>query len=133
MVLDCTHGQGLHAGKKFCYLTSAVLFLHLVKQQASGQTQTEYCRAQGLDRSYFSMWKRRLAELEPAESAAVSKSMRLIPLTVKTVPQLSERPDPTNEPMSLQVALRNGLSVVLRIPSVKHLPAVLNELARLPC
>src|ERR1019366_5307859 len=32
---------------------------HVAAQRASGQTQVTYCRAQGLDPSYFSMWKRK--------------------------------------------------------------------------
>ena len=106
---------------------------HIVAQRASGQTQTAYCRAQGLDPSYFSMWKRRLGARGAVECAPVNQSMRLVPLTIKNEPRLSEQTDPTIEPISMRIRLRNGLSVSIRIPTVKSLPAVLHELAQLRC
>ena len=106
---------------------------HLVAQRASGQTQTAYCRAQGLDPSYFSMWKRRLAARGAVESAPVSSSMRLAPLMLKKVPELDHYPEPITESISMRVTLRNGLSVALTIPRVKSVPGLLNELAQLPC
>jgi hypothetical protein len=89
---------------------------HVVEQCASGQTQVAYCRARGLDPSYFSVRKRKLAAQGASSSA--SRSMRLVPLVVKTVPESSERAVSTAEPISMHLTLRNGLSVALRIPSL---------------
>jgi len=101
---------------------------HMVAQRASGQNQVAYCRAQGLDPTYFSMWKRKLAA-----PVAVARSMRLVPLVVKAVPRAAECAPSAAEPISMHVKLRNGLSVSLRVPSLKSIPVLLSELAELPC
>jgi hypothetical protein len=106
---------------------------HVAAQRASGQTQVTYCRAQGLDPSYFSMWKRKLAALGAVASTPASRSIRLVPLVVKTVPESTERAVSTAEPISMHLTLRNGLSVALSIPSLGSIPVLLNELAQLPC
>lgn len=106
---------------------------HLVAQRASGQTQVAYCRAQGLDPSYFSMWKRKLAERGAIVSAPASRSMRLVPLVVKSMPESAERAVSTAEPISMHLTLRNGLSVSLRMRSLSSIPVLLNELGQLPC
>lgn len=98
---------------------------HVVRQRVSGQTQVAYCRAQGLDPSYFSMWKRRLA----APGAVASRSMHLVPLVVKRAPESTA----CTESISIHLTLRNGLSVSLRMPSLSSVPMMLSELAELPC
>ena len=105
---------------------------HVVAQRASAQTQVAYCRAQGLDASYFSIWKRRLAAPRALASEA-SRSMRLVPLVVKPSPGSTECATSPAEPISMHVTLRNGLSVSLRMPSLKSIPVLLSELADLPC
>lgn len=105
---------------------------HVIAHRASGQTQVAYCRAHGLDPSYFSMWKRRLALLGAVASRA-SRSMHLVPLVVKTAPESAECAASTAEPISMHLTLRNGLSVSLRMPSLNSIPVLLNELAELPC
>jgi hypothetical protein len=103
---------------------------HVAAQRASGQTQVAYCRAQGLEPSYFSMWKRKLAASEALAGTSASRSMRLVPLMVKPVRESSE---PRGEPISMHLTLRNGLSISLRIPSLSSVPVLLNELAELRC
>ncbi len=39
---------------------------HLTAQRKSGQTQAAYCRAQGLDPKYFTLWKGKLHDVEMA-------------------------------------------------------------------
>jgi hypothetical protein len=106
---------------------------HVAAQRASGQTQVAYCRAQGLEPSYFSMWKRKLAASVALAGTSASRSMRLVPLVVKAVPESSEPTVSRAEPISMQLTLRNGLSVSMRIPSLSSIPVLLNELAELPC
>jgi len=105
---------------------------HVVAQRASGQTQVAYCRAQGLDPSYFSMWKRKLA-VPGAVASRASRSMHLVPLVVKTAPGSAECAASTAEPISMRLTLRNGLSVSLRMPSLSSISVLLNELSELPC
>jgi hypothetical protein len=104
---------------------------HVAAQRASGQTQVAYCRAQGLEPSYFSMWKRKLAASEAVAGSSTSRSMRLVPLVVKPVGESSERT--VSEPISMHLTLRNGLSVCMRIPSLSSIAVLLNELAELRC
>lgn len=59
---------------------------HVVAQRASGQAQVAYCRAQGPDPGYLSVWKRKLAVSGAVASAAASRSLRLVPLVVKAEP-----------------------------------------------
>jgi hypothetical protein len=106
---------------------------HVVAQCESGQTQVAYCRARGLDPSYFSMWKRKLAVQGTVASSSASRSMRLVPLAVKTVPESADRSVSMAEPISMHLTLRNGLSVSLRVPTLSSIPVLLNELAQLPC
>lgn len=98
-------------------------------QVASGETQVAYCRAQGLDPTYFSMWKRKLG----APAAAASSSVRLVPLVVKTAPKSTACIAATAQPISMHLTLRNGLSVSLSVPSLSGIPMLLNELAELSC
>ena len=106
---------------------------HVAAQRASGQTQVAYCRAQGLEPSYFSMWKRKLAASVAVAGSSTSRSMRLVPLMVKAVPESSERTVSTAQPISMHLTLRNGLSVSMRIPSLSSIAVLLNELAELRC
>lgn len=102
---------------------------HVLAQRTSGQTQVAYCRSRGLEPGHFSVWKRKFAEA----SAAASRSVRLVPLVVKAVPGPAESTVSMSEPVSMQLTLRNGLSVSLRIPSLGSIPVLLNELAELRC
>ena len=102
---------------------------HVVAHRASGQTQVRYCRAHGLDPSYFSMWKRKLA----APGAVASRAMHLVPLVVKSVRASAACTDSAAEPISMYLTLRNGLSVSLRMPSVSGITLLLSELAELSC
>lgn len=102
---------------------------HMVAQRASGQNQVAYCLTHGLDPSYFSMWKRKLA----APVTVASRSMRLVPLVVKPAPGSVECATSPGEPISMHVTLRNGISVSLRVPSLKSIPVLMSELAELPC
>ncbi len=99
---------------------------HVVAHRASGQTQVAYCRAHGLDPSYFSMWKRKLG-------AVADRSMHLVPLVVKAASGSAECAASRAESISVRLTLRNGLSVSLRMPSLSGISVLLSELAELPC
>ena len=102
---------------------------HVVAHCASGQTQVAYCRAHGLDPSYFSMWKRKLG----AAASRTNRSMHLVPLVVKAAPGSAECAASTAKAISMRLTLRNGLSVSLRMPSLSGVSSLLSELAELPC
>jgi hypothetical protein len=105
---------------------------HVIAHRASGQTQVAYCRAHGLEPSYFSVWKRKLAALGAVASGA-SRSMHLVPLVVKAAPGSVECAASRAEAISMRLTLRNGLSVSLRMPSLSSVSSLLTELADLPC
>lgn len=50
---------------------------YLAAQRKSGQIQVAYCRAQGLDPKYFTLWKDKLRDAEMAGTP------RMVPVTVR--------------------------------------------------
>ena len=49
---------------------------HVAAQRRSGQTQAAYCRAQGLNPKYFTLWKGKL------QATAVASAPRMVPVVV---------------------------------------------------
>lgn len=98
---------------------------HLAAQRKSGQSQVAYCRAQGLDPKYFTLWKSKLRNAAP----------RLVPVVITPA-------EPPVSPMvelasgsavvSLRLSLGNGMSLSLEI-APGALPALVRELSRLRC
>lgn len=106
---------------------------HLAAQRRSGGTQAAYCRAQGLDPKYFTLWKGKL------QAAAVGSAPRMVPVVVTPAPQLpvSAMPETASAAavvslVSLRLSLGNGMSLTLEI-APGALPAVVRELSRLRC
>ena len=127
---------------------------HLEACAASGLRQVDYCRQHGLPPKYMSLWKRKLATLSadgvsaPAAPVVEKRPRRqadrtpppLIPVVVVAEASPSQRsPSPdrprTAEPTaaSLLVTLPNGIALSFDLQSGDVLPALLRELARLPC
>jgi hypothetical protein len=118
---------------------------HITAQQASGLTQTAYCREQGLNRKYFSLWKSKLAKPETAGSTATSETAKpeLIPVILKTevIPATeSAKSVPTALPcvaqsndVVLKARLPNGIALEFLFHSARALSPLLIELAQLPC
>lgn len=50
---------------------------HLAAQCKSGQSQVAYCRAQGLDPKYFTLWKSKL------QATAVASAPRMVPVVAR--------------------------------------------------
>ena len=104
---------------------------HLAAQRKSGQTQVAYCRAQGLDPKYFTLWKGKLRRASAA-------STRMVPVVVTPSPELPVSVSavaetvPASAAVSLRLVLGNGMSLSLEIAPVA-LPALVSELARLRC
>ena len=114
---------------------------HLAAQRRSGQTQTAYCTAHGLDPTYFSAWKRKLIS-GTAKAAAVPKAsprsaVQFLPLVIKkaqTADTLgASSPRQITEAVPIRVTLRNGVSVVFEVGGLHTLPALLGELAQISC
>ena len=103
---------------------------HLAAQRRSGQTQAAYCRAEGLDPKYFTLWKGKL------QATAVASTPRMVPVVVAPAAQLPVSGMPETAPASAVVCLRlslgNGMSLALEI-APGALPAVVRELSRLRC
>ncbi|MGC8519124.1 MAG: IS66 family insertion sequence element accessory protein TnpA [Steroidobacteraceae bacterium] len=105
----------------------------LAAQRRSGQTQSAYCRAQGLDPKYFTLWKDKL------QATAVVSAPRMVPVVVARTAQLpvSGMPETASAAavlslVSLRLSLGNGMSLALKI-APGALPAVVRELSRLRC
>ena len=103
---------------------------HLAVQRKSDQTQAAYCRAQGLDPKYFTLWKGKLRDAETAGPP------RMVPVVVAsaaepTVPAIPEAVG-ASAVVSLRLSLVNGMSLSLEIAPAA-LPALVRELAGLRC
>jgi hypothetical protein len=114
---------------------------HVSAWQAGGGRQSEYCRERGLDAKYFSIWKGRLlragaAHSNLAPSQTVPPLPGLVPVMVKParIDELVGRSGPTRDAVfGLGVTSPNGIALNFRLPSVRGLPPLLAELARLLC
>lgn len=97
-------------------------------QRASGVAQTQWCRENGIDPKYFSLWKGKLAKL--AVSAAPSTPVnRLVPVIVR--PEVKPAAAPTS--VGLSVTLPNGVSVRFECSDALGVGPLLRELAGLAC
>lgn len=97
---------------------------HVAAWRGSGRRQSEYCREQGLDPKYFSIWKGR-----------VERAPILVPVVVRAGaagPTVAATATTTDE-LALSVTLPNGVALSFRLTSARALSPVLTELARLPC
>lgn len=102
---------------------------HIEAQRRSGEKQTAYCRARGLDPRYFSVWKGKLAKVAPVVPA-------LVPVRIKrtaTVATASREAGKSDFSCTLSVRLPNGVVLEVQPTSAQAMTALLAELARLPC
>jgi hypothetical protein len=90
-------------------------------QQDSGQSQVAYCRARGLDPTYFTLWKRKLREPRGSGETIVEPA-RLVPVVVRTNRTVSPSPvrreKQSSEPaaiVALLLGLDNGISLSLEV------------------
>ena len=81
---------------------------HLAAQRKSGQSQAAYCRAQGLDPKYFTLWKGKL------QATAAPSAPRMVPVVVAPAAQLPVSAMPqtpsASAVLSLRLTLGNGMS-----------------------
>ena len=103
---------------------------HPAAQCTSGQTQVAYCRAQGLDPKYFTLWKGKL------QAIAVASAPRIVPMVVGPASEAPAAALPetgsVSPVVSLRLALGNGMSLSREI-AFGALPALVSELATLRC
>ena len=99
---------------------------HLEAQRRSGQNQVAYCRAQGIDPKYFTLWKGKLHKRRGAETP------RLVPVQVRPDPNpaLAWSTDTTRASVLLHLTLDNGISADLELP-LHALPHMVRQLASL--
>lgn len=111
---------------------------HVAAWQACGGRQSDYCRGQGLDPKYFSIWKGRLGRIGDGDAAALQPTPRLVPVVVTAAPAEEHGADPDSArddgaEFCVGVTLPNGIAVNIRMPSVRALAPLLSELSRLSC
>lgn len=102
---------------------------HIEAQRRSGEKQTAYCRARGLDPRYFSVWKGKLAKAAQVVPA-------LVPVRIErtaTMAAVSSEAGESDLSCTLSVRLPNGMVLDIQPASAQALTALLAELARLPC
>ena len=98
-------------------------------QRASGIAQTRWCRENGIEPKYFSVWKGKLAKLAAAKAVCVPTEAHLVPVTV--LPNAVKVVPPSG--LGLTVTLPNGVNLSFNIPDSLHMAPLLRELAGLPC
>jgi hypothetical protein len=83
------------------------------RQQASGLTIAQFCAQEGIARSKFHAWKRRLQLMgSPDQRPALPASSAFLPVTVRLLERAAEQPLP------IEADLPNGIR--LRIPTVNE-------------
>ena len=111
---------------------------HLNAQRSSGLSQAAYCREQGLNAKYFSIWKGKLKSLINS-SAGIDKTatdLRLIPVIVKPAKvraPMRASDAKTAMDLMLKATLCNGVVVDVQAQSMDALLPLFVQLAQLPC
>jgi len=98
-------------------------------QQASGIAQTRWCRENGVEPKYFSVWKGKLAKVAAANQICAPTGAQLVPVTLR--PNTVKTFPPSG--LGLTVTLPNGVSLSFNIPDSLNVAPLLRELAGLPC
>lgn len=99
-------------------------------QRASGVAQTRWCRENGVEPKYFSVWKGKLArEAAAAKLVCAPTGPPLVPVVVRpNAVQATLRSG-----LGLTVTLPNGVTVSFNVPDPLNVAPLLRELAVLPC
>jgi hypothetical protein len=98
-------------------------------QRASGIAQTQWCRENGIEPKYFSLWKSKLAKLAAAAKMSPSTSAQLVPVTIR--PNAAKAAPPSN--FGLTVTLPNGVHLRVDVSDPRNVAPLLKELAGLAC
>jgi hypothetical protein len=101
----------------------------LSAQQSSGIAQTQWCRQNGIEPKYFSLWKGKLAKAAARHELLDPIGAQLVPVTLR--PNVAQGVPPTG--LALTVTLPNGVSLSVDVPSAMSLAPLLRELAGLSC
>jgi hypothetical protein len=103
--------------------------LRVSAQRASGIAQTQWCRQNGIEPKYFSLWKGKLAKPATIHATAATGPARLVPVTIR--PNVAKAVPPTG--LGLTVTLPNGVGLRFEVPSALSVAPLLRELAGLSC
>ena len=109
---------------------------HVAAWKATGGGQSDYCRAQGLDPKYFSIWKGRLERVAPAGVAppTVDTAATLVPVVIRaSAPRGVIADRVPGEEVGLSVTLPNGIALNFHVASTGALAPLLAALAHLSC
>ncbi len=105
---------------------------HLQAQRHSGQPQVEYCRAQGIDPKYFTLWKRKL--LDASVASERDEPPRLVPVVVRPERAMSAatKVSASSAAVAIRLNLGNGMSLSLEV-AAGALGTLVRELAAVRC
>ena len=103
--------------------------LRVNSQQASGIPQTQWCRENGIEPKYFSLWKGKLAKLAAANGSTAAARAQLVPVTIRP----SAVKAASLSGLGLTVTLANGVHVRFDVPDTRHVAPLRKELAGLAC
>lgn len=111
---------------------------HVEAQLSCGQTQTAYCRAQGLNLRGLRRWMRvfTVGDGRSRRRALVATSdnrLDLVPVVLKTSPARTADFGAGAESISLQLTLADGMSVSMQVGTVSAAARLLRELAGSAC
>lgn len=104
-------------------------------QRSSGLTQSAWCRQNGINPKYFSLWKSKLSKAAAlVSSPSEDRALSLVPVTIRRGGVVTIRPESADAmALSVRVTLTNGVALTLQMASAQRLAPLLAELARLPC
>ena len=113
-----------------------VRWQHFVSaQRTSGPTQSTWCRQNGINPKYFSLWKSKLSKAAALiSSPSEDRALSVVPVTIRRNGVVTVRPESAGEmALSVSVTLTNGVGLTLQMASAQRLAPLLAELGRLPC
>lgn len=98
-------------------------------QRASGVPQTQWCRQNGIEPKYFSLWKGKLAKFAAADGSTALTRAQLVPVTIRR----NAIKAPLSSALGLTVSLPNGVSLRFDCHNALSVAPLLQELAGLSC
>jgi len=117
---------------------------HVELQQASGLGQSAWCRENGVNLKYLSLWKSKLGKSRAAaEATPRMQAVRptLVPVVIRSSRSMAikrPRDASANSPAidsygSVNVTLPNGVGIVVQLSTPQSLPSLIAELAHVLC
>jgi hypothetical protein len=102
-------------------------------QRTSGPTQSAWCRQNGINPKYFSLWKSKLSKAAALiSSPSEDRALSLVPVTIRRHGVVTVRPESAGEmALSVSVTLTNGAGLTLQMASAQRLAKKIRSLSLL--